>query len=145
MKPTIHGKKTEYKQGQDYAPERAAYIDSEGNIFPTVFDCAQFHKVAESTIYKSMHKRPFKSQLFKKPVAVHWLVYPKSLKENDYTYYRFLFTYSAAQLEKYCEVYDEYFNNYIFKKIPAHITLIKDPHALLYEFYDKPTIVEGAE
>ena len=147
MKPIIHGNKEDYYT-PGYEPRSAAYIDSDWNIFPNLAACARFHNVSVSTVQAAKGKRPFKSCTLNKPVCVEWLAYPVAKNKkpaNNYTYYKFLFSWSETRLAKHCDVYCELFTKYIFNKIKAHIDLCWDEYDdhmwVARHWYDKPTIV----
>ncbi len=110
-KYTIHGSRYEYTHDFGGCP----YIDSENNIFPSQVACARFHGVSPSTVRRAEEngKSFFSKSLHKKVCATPMFAI------NDFEIFD---GYHDDQLKdeiQKLEIYDDLFNNYILKGIPA--------------------------
>lgn len=88
------------------------YLDSENNIFPTAVALAKYHGVSPATVQRI--GKAFKSKTLNKKVAADCFSFMIDLDV------KWLFDVTREQeLINRISVYDELFNNYILKGIPA--------------------------
>lgn len=113
MKYTIHGTFNDYVGDIAYKSGAIPYIDSEGNIFPSATACAKYHGVSSSTVQRGIS--PFTSKTLDKKVCASYI---STDVLSDFLY---LDGQHNEELESCLSIYDELFNDYIFKGIPASI------------------------